>query len=74
MTIIIFILFAGFILLVACSLAYSAHLGDMDERYEPRRPCAWCDKENGVKRLGNVSHGICPRHAAEMERESKELL
>jgi hypothetical protein len=24
--------------------------------------CAWCDEENGVKHLGNVTHGICTPH------------
>lgn len=27
-------------------------------------PCAWCDKENGVRRPAGVSHGICAMHAA----------
>jgi len=34
-------------------------------------PCAWCDKENGVKRTADVSHGICPEHKTEFLGQRK---
>lgn len=32
-------------------------------------PCAWCEKEQGIKTRG--SHGICARHYAEMMAQIK---
>lgn len=33
--------------------------------------CAWCQAEHGVQLdvIGQTSHGICPRHLAEMKAQ-----
>lgn len=33
--------------------------------------CAWCLAEQGIE-MGNGSHGICTRHAAEVVRQHRE--
>ena len=39
----------------------------------PFKTCSWCDEENGVLHTGNVSHGMCPAHAAkEIEEMTSE--
>lgn len=30
--------------------------------------CAQCDQDAGVRHVGNVSHGICERHAEELRQ------
>lgn len=34
-------------------------------------PCAWCDKEQGITRTGEVSHGICKVHSEKLMGEVK---
>lgn len=30
------------------------------------RPCAWCQREQGVPPANGETHGICPRHTREV--------
>jgi hypothetical protein len=37
-------------------------------------PCAWCDKANGIVRVGEVSHDICEMHSAGLMAEGERLV
>jgi hypothetical protein len=41
---------------------------------EMLKVCAWCDQENGVRHEGNVTHGMCEKHAQAAKEEMKEWL
>lgn len=36
--------------------------------------CAWCVSESGDVPIAGVSHGICERHAEELQREAREFV
>ena len=46
-------------------------IADTPTEKSPAVQCAWCLAQNGQP-MGEGSHGICPRHAAQVIEKSRE--
>lgn len=41
------------------------------ERVASGQVCAWCDRQDGTVREGEVSHGVCLEHKAQLIAEAR---